>query len=282
MRRLVAAAAVVLLAGAVLTACGESSTGSYRIRAARDDVVVARVVTQGGFGAETLARTEVPRVSVFGDGRVVVVGPSILVFPGPALPNLQEFRISRAGLRGVLAEARQAGLLADPPPDYGNPGVTDQPTTTVTVHAGGITRDVQVYALDFEAAAPLEAKQIKNRLLLLRFIEMIGDPDALHDFVEPGSERRYTPTALAVIIRPAEPTGDEPRAWPLDDLATAGTAYGRLPDARCKVYDHGQLAAVLDAARPASAGDLWASAGATYTLEFRPLLPDQRGCDDLE
>jgi hypothetical protein len=218
---------------------------------------------------------------VFGDGRVIVVGPSILMFPGPALPNLQEFRVSRAGLRGILGEARLAGLLADPPPDYGDPGVTDQPTTTVTVRAGTTSSQVQVYALDFPGSAALDGEQVKNRLLLSRFIKVVSDADALHEFVERGSERRYTPTALAVIIRPSDTTSGDTHAWPLEDLGATGAPYGRLPDARCKVYDRGQLAAVLEAARSARAGDLWESAGATYALDFVPLLPDQQSCDDV-
>jgi hypothetical protein len=281
MRR-AAVVASALLAAVVLPACGEGSSGSHRIRAALDDIVVVRVERRGGFGAETAQRGELPRVSVFGNGRVIIVGPSILMIPGPALPNLQEFRVSRAGLRGIVGEARLAGLLADPPLDYGDIGVTDQATTTVTVRAGATTRQVQVYALEFTGATTLDGEQVKNRLLLSRFIDRIGDPDALHDFVEPGTERRYTPSALAVITRPSATTSGDTHAWPLDDLATAGAPYSRLPDARCKVYDRGQLAAVFEAARMARAGDLWETAGATYAVEFFPLLPDQRGCEDLE
>ena len=60
-----------------------------------------------------------------------------------------------------------------------------------------------------------------------------------------------------------------------------GDPYERLVGATCKVFDRGQLAAVLEAARPARDGERWESAGASYNLEFRPLLPDERGCEDL-
>jgi hypothetical protein len=112
MRRLAPVAAATL----VFAACGGSSTtGSDRPVEARPDVVVVRVVTRGGFVAEASHQGEPPQLSVFGDGRVIIVGPTTLQFPGPALPNLQEFRVSRAGLRGILGEARYAGLLADEP-----------------------------------------------------------------------------------------------------------------------------------------------------------------------
>ncbi len=110
-----------------------------------------RVVTEGGFAAESRQPAQLPRLSVYGDGRVIILGPTTLEFPGPALPNVQEFRLTREGLTRVVDEARDAGLLDDPPPDYGDPGVTDQATTTVTVRADGVTRRVDVYALGFRA-----------------------------------------------------------------------------------------------------------------------------------
>jgi hypothetical protein len=139
-----------------------------------------------------------------------------------------------------------------------------------------------VYALDIAAEGFLTGEQVKNRLLLTRFIEMVGDPDALHDFVVTGSSLRYQASALAVVIRPSDSTEGDAHAWPLGDLANTSAPYPRLADARCVVFESNDLATVLEAARPARGGDPWESAGATYSLEFFPLLPDQHGCDDLD
>jgi hypothetical protein len=263
-------------AGLLLAACGGSSTGTTDRRV----VAVVRVSMRGGFAAEASRRGQLPRLSVFGDGRVIIIGPTTLEFPGPALPNLQEFRLTRDGLGRIIDEVRNAGLLDDPPPDYGDAGITDQPTTTVTVHVGGTTRRVDVYALDFTDGVTTEQRE--NRERLSRFIQMAGDPGAMRDVVVPGSTRRYETAALAVIVRRSGSTEGETRAWPLGDLADVGTPYRRLPGARCKVFDRGQLAAVLGAARAARDGDRWESAGSTYELQFRPLLPDERGCEDLD
>ena len=149
MRRL--AAVAVVTATVALAACGDSTSGESgppRAPTGADEVVV-RVVTEGGFTAETRRPAHLPQLSVFGGGRVVVTGPTALQYPGPALPNVQEFRVTRAGLARILETARAAGLLDDAVPDYGDPGVTDQATTTVTVRADGITRRVDVYALGF-------------------------------------------------------------------------------------------------------------------------------------
>jgi hypothetical protein len=272
MRRL--AAVAVVTATVALAACGESTSGESgppRAPTGPDEVVV-RVVTEGGFTAETRRPAHLPQLSVFGDGRVVVIGPTALQYPGPALPNLQEFRVTRAGLARILETARAAGLLDDAVPDYGDPGVTDQATTTVTVRADGITRRVDVYALGFRGrVSGVTPEQSEQRDRLQQFIELAGDAGALGDDVVAGSERRYEPTALAVRVEPADASDGETHGWPLGDLAGA----------ECAVHRGADVARALDVARTAHEGDAWESAGATYTVTFRPLLPDERTCADL-
>jgi hypothetical protein len=271
MRRLVP---VAVLAAVALAACaGSSSGGSSPPRAPTSpDEVVVRVVTEGAYFAETRRPDHLPKLSVFGDGRVVVVGPTTLEYPGPALPNLQEFRVTPDGLARVLDAARAAGLLGDEPPDYGKPGITDQATTTVTVRADGVTRRADAYALGFKGRlSGVTPEQSDNRRRLERFIEQAGDVDALRDDVVPGSERRYEPTALGVLVRPSVVTDTETRDWPLGDLA--GTD--------CVVLTGAEAATASAAARGTSDGDTWMSAGAMYGLDFRPLLPDEHSCDDV-
>jgi hypothetical protein len=257
-RRIALAAVAALLLGA----CGGSSSE-------RRDVAVVRVVTSGGFSAESRPPAHLPTVSVFGDGRVVVVGPTTLEFPGPALPNLQEFRVTGDGVGKIIDEGRDAGLLDDPPPDYGDPGITDQPTTTVTVRIDGRSRTIDVSALNFSDG--VTAAQRENRRRLTNFIELAGDPVVLLPVVVPGSTRRYAPVAVAALVRPSDATSGDTHAWPLGDLA--GTD--------CVVLTGGDVTTAVEAARTAREGDAWESAGATFNVVFRPLLPDERTCEDV-
>src|SRR5215207_3572182 len=234
MRRLLALAAAAVM----LAACG----GTSRSDRGGGHTAVVRVMTKGGFAAEAAQGGDMPQLSVFGDGRVVVVGPTTLEFPGPALPNLQEFLITGDGVGQIIEEARNAGLLDDPPPDYGDAGITDQPTTTVTVRLDGRTRRVKVYALNFSDG--VTDAQRENREQLANLIEWAGDPDALLPVVVPHSERRYEPAALAVLVRPSDSIEGDTRAWPLGDLAATD----------CTVYTDGALGTVLDAARDAREG----------------------------
>jgi len=86
-----------------------------------------------------------------------------------------------------------------------------------------------------------------------------------------GSTRRYAAAAIAVLVRPSDATNGDTHAWPLGDLA--GTD--------CVVLNGSDATTVLDAARTAHEGDVWESAGATYDVAFRPLLPDERTCADV-
>jgi hypothetical protein len=263
MRRLLAVAA----AGTLLAACGGSPRATPPAGA---DEIVVQVVTRGGFGAESRQPAQLPQVSVFGDGRVITEGPTTLEYPGPALPNLQEYRLTRDGLAAIVDEARDLGLLDDPSPDFGDPGITDQPTTTVTVRVDGRTRQVDVYALGFDDG--LTAEQRENRRRLQQFIGAAGHPHAVGVLVVPGSARRYEPEALAVIVETFLPDIEtEERDWPLGDLA--GTT--------CAVFRDDDLAAVLDAARGARQDVRWLSGDESYWLVFRPLLPDERTCVDV-
>jgi hypothetical protein len=270
MRRIALLAAAAL----ALAGCGESSSGrsvSSGPTTPGDEVVV-RAVSGGGFAAESRPPARLPQLSVLGDGRVITEGPTTLQYPGPALPNLQEHRVTGDGLRRIVDEARAAGLLEDEPPDYGDPGVTDQATTTVTVRAGGITRQVDVYALGFKGrVSGVTPEQSENRRRLEQFIGLAADPGALADVVVRGSQRRYEPAAFAVLVRPSDSTDEDARTWPLGDLAGID----------CGVYTGSDLATVLDLARVAREGDRWTSGNATYQIAFRPLLPDERACDDL-
>jgi hypothetical protein len=64
-----------------------------------------------------------------------------------------------------LREARRIGLLGDA--EYGQALVTDQGTTTVEIHAGGIDRAVAIYALELpegDRGLPKDQRQARRAL----------------------------------------------------------------------------------------------------------------------
>ena len=276
---------IALVAVVALVGCGDDDTGPVVERPGDGDGIdhptgaddlVLQVHTAGGLTAPPLAA--IPQVSVYGDGRVIVVGPTTLEYPGAALPNLQQGFLSERELQEVLRAAGAAGLLDDDEPDYGDPGITDMPTTEVVINAGGVERDISAYALDFvDGDDNLEAAQREARQRLRDFLTTV-DADV--------ATEGYEADAVAVFVRPfeADDTGDssaETREWPLGDLAGAGEPALGSSDLRCLVVEGADAQAVLAAADDARADDPWRSGATEYSIDFRPLLPDETSCDDL-
>jgi hypothetical protein len=279
MRRL----APVLITGlALLAACGDDSNGGSSPAGPIEhptgaDELVIQVQTGGGFVAPSSLALEIPAISVYGDGTFIVPGPTTLQYPGNALPNLQRGRITEAELQELLEAAVAAGILREEPPDFGDPGVTDMPSTDIIVN-GDSEYHVSIYALDYmDGDDNLESEQRAARERVRDFIAMLPTD----------ATEQYDPDAVAVLVRPytnvesvAEPGRHD---WPLGDLATTGEPIeGFGNDTRCLVVaDTDETHTVLAAATNARLGDVWQSAGADYALSFRPLLPDESGCEDL-
>jgi hypothetical protein len=244
------------------------------------EVVFQAATGGGGFVGPSSRLAEIPELSVYGDGRVITLGPTTLEFPGSALPNLQVGQLSAPELEQYRLGIEAAGLLNDPPPDYGDPGITDSPTTVVTYTVDGEVRSVSAYALDFvEGDDQLEPEQREARQALRALVR---------GFEGDLATETYAAESVAVFVRSSqaeEGSDDAPepatRDWPLGDLAGAGEPYEGFDDTRCLVLSGADAQTALAAAADAKEGDGWRSGGAEYSLVFRPLLPNETSCADL-
>jgi hypothetical protein len=290
-------AVLPIAVAAVLAACG-SSAGSPRVTTRNlpsgADVAVIRVDTRGGLTSPETQLAIVPELSVFGDGRVIVTGPVTEQYPQHALPNLLTGRLPAGILARWIGAASRAGLTGKRV-DFGQPGVTDLPTTTVTFTSVppcppeskcGYAHTVQsAYALSFTLDGAedqqLTAAQRDARHRLTAFIRTMQ-----HEAVRVATGP-YPPSEIAVYVAPAadgDTGGVRPgRAdWPLGNLATIGshssTAPVPMPSTRCAVLTGADARVALAAAASASAITRWRSAGADYTIVWRPLLPDEHAC----
>lgn len=255
------------------------------------DELVLRIETVGGFVPPSFLLGRVPDLSIFGDGRVIVLGPQIAIFPGPALPNLVTFRLSEAGLQVLLENARAAGLLG-PDAHYDYPFIADAPTTSFTVVADGRRHVISAYALSLgglgepqldpevrRARAALAAFQARAFDLRSWLAGEIVEPETAYDF---RSIRQFVTAAG----QPDEPGPDQPGdippnfiEWPLDvPLAVFGDPMTNLEGTRCGVVTGGDLVTLLPALRDANDLTLWQSGSESYRLTLRPLLPDESGC----
>ncbi len=115
--------------------------------------VVLRVSTGGGFMIAGFAATEAPTFTLYGDGTVVFRDPAEALPPPPAnsslMPGLpfKTARLSEPQVQALLQSALGDGGLGIARPKYDAPGYADASTTTFEVHAGGVDKTVEVYAL---------------------------------------------------------------------------------------------------------------------------------------
>ena len=111
------------------------------------DQLILRMAYEGGFVPYEYTLGSTPFWSLFGDGTLIVPGPQIEIYPGPALPNLTATPVSEDGIQAILEAARDAGLM-DGDANYGNQCIADAATTVFTTTAEGKTSVVSAYALD--------------------------------------------------------------------------------------------------------------------------------------
>jgi hypothetical protein len=246
--------------------------------------VVLDLTTGGGFVPIEIAVDGRPDFRLYGDG-TVLARPENETVPGP--PMLLRYRLTPEGIQMVLAAAEDAGLLAEGG-DYGDPAVTDLPTTWLAIAADGASVSHSAYALDFVDDPTLTAAQREARQRYAGFAELLGElptrePDALAEPPAP-----YEPEAADVYLfeRQAEPglTAPEwpfeqpPAAWP---PPSADSPLG----AGCRTVRGAELSSFL---APAD-GEEWtplysdeAEPGATprfWSIGIDLVLPGETGCE---
>jgi hypothetical protein len=263
------------------------------------DELVLRFDMRGGFVMPTYLVTQLPMFSLFGDGSVVTLGPQILIYPGPALPNLVVTRLTEEGIQTVLRAAQEAGLT-DGDHTWQSAGVADAPTTTITANVGGRTSVTAVYALGIDTPQPDTTQAERDaRASILAFQNQLG---GLRGWLPPsaiqGDDQPFEIKRLQFVIQPADeiapdagtPTGTpdvtspQPSTlpWPLSTpLSEWGTPYNLL-NSRCGVVEGADLAPMLEALGKANQLTIWESAGKRYNAYVRPLLPDEDGCATVE
>ncbi|MEU8818785.1 hypothetical protein [Actinoplanes sp. NPDC048796] len=237
--------------------------------------LVARTESYGGFVPPDRTVGALPAVSVYADGRVITEGPVPMIYPGPALPNVQVSQISPEQVQELTRQGAAAGVQDGT--DFGRPNVADAPTTRVTVRTGQGTQSVAVEALrESQANDPMLTQPQRDARKKLS--DFVG---TLTGLAGDAKSTTYEPEEMAVLARPyTEPGGSDPKspevAWP--GPALPGPYLNAAFKIGCVTVTGAELDKVLTAAGKANAMTPWTSGGARYLITFRPLLPDESGC----
>jgi hypothetical protein len=242
--------------------------------------LVLQVFSHDGFVPVSYSLTQLPGFSLYGDGTVVVTGPMIEIYPGPAMPNLQTTTISEEAVQAILSAAREIGLFANDV-DYGQPGITDMPMTSIVINADKTTYRSDIYALRMESGAGgLTMEQQQARAAINDLSGKLGELTSFESGEIKWASYEYS--ALAVFsqaIDPStttDPTDIQPNRlqWPLGDLSTLGTAV--QPEGyRKAVISGSDLAKLKPLLGEATQITVWTFGDREYNLYFRPLLPGE-------
>ncbi|HMK11421.1 MAG TPA: hypothetical protein VK461_07555 [Acidimicrobiales bacterium] len=270
---------VVALLG--LTACGKQTVatggGTSVTYSTSPSSLVVRVDTTGGFVPVETVFTNLPIVSIYGDGSVITSGPVPMIYPGPVVPNLLVRKLDTQGMQAVLTAAQDAGILTDPI-DYGQPPVADVPDTVVTVNANekSYTQSANALGGDF-GTDNLTPAQIEARDELSKFVDSMTDLETLVGAEHIGPEQPYTITGWRLRATAVDqlPTGEPAPTvvpWPIASLPLAS-----IGDCTA-VTDAATAKQVTDTMSKANQLTYFTDAGRTYQVLVRPLLPDEASC----
>lgn len=237
-----------------------------------EDDVVWQEFTRGGFVAPLTAGAQVPDVTIYRDGRVFTTVGDPEGRAGPPVA-LEQANIDPDDLDRFLADAEATGLF-DPGTDFGSPGVTDQPSTTVLLRTGDDPHQVDVYALGFPSDEPtggVTKEQADRRAALMVLLDRARD---LGDGARPYVPERVTATRFDPSVV-ASPPAESPQ-WPGPPLS----AFPPIDDATqqsCLVIE-GDDAALVYRADQVNAETTWTIDGTVEPILIVPLLPGQEGC----
>jgi hypothetical protein len=282
----------------VLGACGRASGGSPSpsggsggiVHPAGDELVF-RIEYSGGFVPPQFVFANLPAFTLTGDGRVIMPGAQIDLFPGPLMPAVQVRQLTEGGIQAVLeaiAATRQFG---------GNTEwrgamnfVADASDTVFTLRAEDREVVIKIYGLgtvggpgvepppNFPAAelgAHTALQQLVDKLTLLDtwLPESAWADSAWHS---------YQPESLRLLVRDADADPPDDTGigiteieWP---VAGDPAAFGQpttLEGMRCGVATSEDATAWLAVLSTANQLTRFTADGHRYEVTVRPLLPDE-------
>jgi hypothetical protein len=239
---------------------------------------VIKIGQVGGLLAPWVTLTQYPTVVLYADGRLIMQGPQVEMYPGPALPNLQVTQLTLAGVQQLLDWAAEAGLkgedrfLGQPMPDA---GVTQ---FTVVQASGPHTTTVSDMSSDAQEVGAL--RRFQDIMLDVR--QWLPAEDIVGDDLPYDYDRLRILAAPANAVDMPDPSLVTVMDWPLDEsLASVGSLIDEVSGKRCSEVSGADLDTLKPAIEQANELTLWRSDGETYSVQFHPLLPDEEGCPAL-
>lgn len=263
--------------------------------------LLVEVTTEGGFIGPAAHIGSLPMVWVTDDGRILTPAPMTMQFPGRLVPAVTVRDVGPVGADAIRKAIAEAGLdtadYLDP-----SPGMPDVGQWLITVRVDGRTVTSRFNGLEAggikgatgglpgapspasAGAAAASGSSDAKKAAAAALVDRLTNPAETWGAATPPTESRFVPTGYRIWVSPGSPQADptlarEPIAWPLamplarfgtpasPDLGIAGLRVGTVTGAEAMT-----LAPILEKATSITP---FTSAGSSFTLRVRPLLPGE-------
>ena len=212
-----------------------------------------------------------PRYAVTVGGELYHEGPTIQIFPGPLLPNIQVGQLLAEDLAAIIEATAATGIsqlgeVNIPQPTTG-PVIADAPTYEVVLRDRQGSHLLRIEALG--SISHTDPRVIAVRELMQRLDEATADTEA----------EVYLGERVQVYVSegpmPPEPSVLNERPWPLPDPPPGDEDAEGF---ECRVYGGQVAAGLLEIFADADHGTRWDYHGALHQILARSLLPHEEGC----
>jgi hypothetical protein len=242
-------------------------------RSTDPNVLVLRIRTAIGMPAPHIA--ELPEFSMYGDGRVLRPGPTV-----GALQTIDAFDLGARRADEIYRSAHVAGLDRDG--RYSDDDVLDAGLLVTTLRSGDRRHVIEAVEGGHTGTGPVG--RIERFRETLRPGALPAGPPVPyrpHGLVAIGwGGGRVTPgpsdAATGTYTFPAP--GADVRDWPFASFIGAE----RTKEGVCVPLSGADLTAADRLARQATPATLWRMGTDVMGVVFRPLLPDERSCADID
>jgi hypothetical protein len=235
--------------------------------------VVLRIEQGGGFVPFGFLFTQSPAFTLYGDGTVIfkpIDNRGGDMFGGQAMLPWLVGHMSEEDVQALLQFALGPGRLANARENYENPMVADAGSTFFVINAGGVEKNVNVYALGLD-----DGPDRADRAGFSQLAEVLNDFG--NQSIDLGEVVAYEPELYKTLLMEGfgEPVG-QALEWPWDDLTVADWPDAEEPDGRIKMLDADHIGKLMEVPNGGHVG-IWVTTPDGVNVQFgvRPLLPDE-------
>ena len=241
--------------------------------------VILRYEEGGGFVMPGFLAASTPHFTLYGDGTIVFRNPATEMPPAQGsvftFNPLRTATLSEEQVQEVLLAALGEGGLGVARADYPNDMVADASTAIFTVNAGGLQKQVSVYALGLDLQpgdpdGPARAAFVKLAERLANFDQGGTIPT---DVFVPAAYR-------GVLFESPGAVAPDIKAWPWPDLTPADFKPDADPNGlqfphRVMTPEEIEALAITGTEGGFQGMLITGPDGKTYTFSLRPLLPEE-------